>query len=93
MSLSEGVRTRTQKIATLHSEELLVRFSAHSIVHYSEIDIYADCFYSYVFRFLSEYVPFWGSEDLDTENATLRSEEMTVRFSVLLDSVQFVNRN
>ena len=38
MSLSEGVRTRTQKIATLHSEEMSVRFSAHSIVHYSEIE-------------------------------------------------------
>ena len=57
MSLSEGVRTRTQKIATLHSEEMSVRFSAHSIVHYSEIDIYADCFYSYVFRFCPNIFP------------------------------------
>ena len=33
MSPPVGVRTRSQKIATLRSEEMSVRFSAHSIVH------------------------------------------------------------
>ena len=58
MTPSEEVRTRAQKIATLLSEEMTVRFSAYSIVHNSGIGINVGLnFYRFEFRVIVRACP------------------------------------